>query len=226
MGDYSRRFASESDARAWANSYKGETVKVHVDPPRLRPLRAAERRPLGGCLSRRVPPVPGPPRTGFRPWGGDPLSTAAEGPGSDSTPSQIKSRVPVVSSLRPGKEPSPLELFIPSAPRAICRKLPRFPLRLNQIQSKEPKRRAGDSPPFNSTGHLRGARAQRRRKYRQLSIIIGNISDDSFSGRFRCGAVACCSSAGTKVRGAWPEIGERWPRKRLYRTTKRSQTKT
>ncbi|MGA8086827.1 MAG: DUF3592 domain-containing protein [Terracidiphilus sp.] len=32
MGDYSRRFAKEDDARAWANSYKGETVKVHVDP--------------------------------------------------------------------------------------------------------------------------------------------------------------------------------------------------
>ncbi len=32
MGDYSRRFGSESDAKAWANSYKGETVKVHVDP--------------------------------------------------------------------------------------------------------------------------------------------------------------------------------------------------
>ena len=32
MGDYSRRFGNESDAKAWANSYKGETVKVHVDP--------------------------------------------------------------------------------------------------------------------------------------------------------------------------------------------------
>jgi uncharacterized protein DUF3592 len=32
MGDYSRSFAKEDDARAWANSYKGETVKVHVDP--------------------------------------------------------------------------------------------------------------------------------------------------------------------------------------------------
>ncbi len=32
MGDYSRRFAKEDDARAWANSYKGETIKVHVDP--------------------------------------------------------------------------------------------------------------------------------------------------------------------------------------------------
>jgi hypothetical protein len=32
MGDYSRRFANEDDARAWANSYKGETIKVHVDP--------------------------------------------------------------------------------------------------------------------------------------------------------------------------------------------------
>ena len=32
MGDYSRNFAKEDDAKAWANSYKGETVKVHVDP--------------------------------------------------------------------------------------------------------------------------------------------------------------------------------------------------
>jgi hypothetical protein len=32
MGDYSRRFGDEGDAKAWANSYKGETVKVHVDP--------------------------------------------------------------------------------------------------------------------------------------------------------------------------------------------------
>jgi hypothetical protein len=32
MGDYSRRFGNEGDAKAWANSYKGETVKVHVDP--------------------------------------------------------------------------------------------------------------------------------------------------------------------------------------------------
>jgi hypothetical protein len=32
MGDYSRDFANEADAKAWANSYKGETVKVHVDP--------------------------------------------------------------------------------------------------------------------------------------------------------------------------------------------------
>ena len=32
MGDYSRSFAKEDDARAWATSYKGETVKVHVDP--------------------------------------------------------------------------------------------------------------------------------------------------------------------------------------------------
>jgi hypothetical protein len=32
MGDYSRSFANEDDAKAWANSYKGETVKVHVDP--------------------------------------------------------------------------------------------------------------------------------------------------------------------------------------------------
>ena len=32
MGDYSRRFGNESDAKAWANSYKGCTVTVHVDP--------------------------------------------------------------------------------------------------------------------------------------------------------------------------------------------------
>ena len=32
MGDYSRDFGSKENADAWANSYKGETVKVHVDP--------------------------------------------------------------------------------------------------------------------------------------------------------------------------------------------------
>ena len=32
MGDYSRRFGDKDEAEAWANSYKGETVKVHVDP--------------------------------------------------------------------------------------------------------------------------------------------------------------------------------------------------
>lgn len=32
MGDYKRRFGDEEEANAWANSYKGETVKVHVDP--------------------------------------------------------------------------------------------------------------------------------------------------------------------------------------------------
>lgn len=32
IGDYSRSFGNEDDAKAWANSYKGETVKVHVDP--------------------------------------------------------------------------------------------------------------------------------------------------------------------------------------------------
>lgn len=32
MGDYSRSFANEDDAKAWANSYKGEAVKIHVDP--------------------------------------------------------------------------------------------------------------------------------------------------------------------------------------------------
>ena len=32
MCEYNRRFGNEEDAEAWANSYKGETVKVHVDP--------------------------------------------------------------------------------------------------------------------------------------------------------------------------------------------------
>jgi hypothetical protein len=32
MGNYSREFAEKENAEAWANSYKGETVKVHVDP--------------------------------------------------------------------------------------------------------------------------------------------------------------------------------------------------
>jgi hypothetical protein len=32
MGDYKRSFANEDNAKAWANSYKGSTVKVHVDP--------------------------------------------------------------------------------------------------------------------------------------------------------------------------------------------------
>ena len=32
MGDYKRRFGNEDDAKSWANAYKGETVKVHVDP--------------------------------------------------------------------------------------------------------------------------------------------------------------------------------------------------
>jgi len=32
MGDYSRDFGNKDDAEAWANSYKGETVKVHVNP--------------------------------------------------------------------------------------------------------------------------------------------------------------------------------------------------
>ena len=32
MGDYSRQFAKQEDAEAWANSYKGDTVKVHLDP--------------------------------------------------------------------------------------------------------------------------------------------------------------------------------------------------
>jgi hypothetical protein len=32
MSDYGRRFGNKEDAEDWANSYKGETVKVHVDP--------------------------------------------------------------------------------------------------------------------------------------------------------------------------------------------------
>ena len=32
MGDYSRDFGKKEDAESWANSYKGETIKVHVDP--------------------------------------------------------------------------------------------------------------------------------------------------------------------------------------------------
>ena len=32
MGDYSRSFGDKDEAQAWANFYKGETVKVHVDP--------------------------------------------------------------------------------------------------------------------------------------------------------------------------------------------------
>lgn len=32
MGDCSREFGSKEYAESWANSYKGETVKVHVDP--------------------------------------------------------------------------------------------------------------------------------------------------------------------------------------------------
>jgi hypothetical protein len=31
-GDYSRMFDNEADARAWAASYKGRNVMVHVDP--------------------------------------------------------------------------------------------------------------------------------------------------------------------------------------------------
>ncbi len=31
-GDYGRSFSSEDEAKAWANSYKGEIVKVHVNP--------------------------------------------------------------------------------------------------------------------------------------------------------------------------------------------------
>lgn len=32
MGEYNRRFGNKDDAESWANSYKGQTVTVHVDP--------------------------------------------------------------------------------------------------------------------------------------------------------------------------------------------------
>lgn len=32
MGDYSRDFGNKEDAESWVNSYKGETVKIYVDP--------------------------------------------------------------------------------------------------------------------------------------------------------------------------------------------------
>ena len=32
IGEYSRTFSDEEEAQAWVNSYKGETVNVHVDP--------------------------------------------------------------------------------------------------------------------------------------------------------------------------------------------------
>jgi hypothetical protein len=32
IGEYSRKFGNKDDAQDWANSYKGETVKIHVDP--------------------------------------------------------------------------------------------------------------------------------------------------------------------------------------------------
>ena len=32
IGDYGRKFGDKDEAEAWADSYKGETVKVHVDP--------------------------------------------------------------------------------------------------------------------------------------------------------------------------------------------------
>ena len=32
MGEYSRMFDEEAEAQAWAASYKGRTVTVHVDP--------------------------------------------------------------------------------------------------------------------------------------------------------------------------------------------------
>jgi len=41
MGDYSRGFGDKDEAEAWANSYKGETVQVHVDP--RDPTRSVQR---------------------------------------------------------------------------------------------------------------------------------------------------------------------------------------
>ena len=32
MGDFRKGFGSREEAQSWADSYKGETVKVHVDP--------------------------------------------------------------------------------------------------------------------------------------------------------------------------------------------------
>lgn len=32
MGDFRKGFGSKEEAQSWADSYKGETVKVHVDP--------------------------------------------------------------------------------------------------------------------------------------------------------------------------------------------------
>ncbi|MGA8041736.1 MAG: DUF3592 domain-containing protein [Terracidiphilus sp.] len=32
IGDFCKGFASKEEAQSWADSYKGETVKVHVDP--------------------------------------------------------------------------------------------------------------------------------------------------------------------------------------------------
>lgn len=42
MGEYSRRFGDEDEARSWADSYKGSTITVHVDP--LDPTRSVLRR--------------------------------------------------------------------------------------------------------------------------------------------------------------------------------------
>ena len=32
MGDFRKGFGSKEEAQSWADSYKGETIKVHVDP--------------------------------------------------------------------------------------------------------------------------------------------------------------------------------------------------
>ncbi|HWE86977.1 MAG TPA: hypothetical protein VG267_18680 [Terracidiphilus sp.] len=32
MGEYSRSFSNEADANSWAESYKGRSVMVHIDP--------------------------------------------------------------------------------------------------------------------------------------------------------------------------------------------------
>ena len=42
IGEYSRKFGNKDDAQDWANSYKGETVKIHVDP--RDPLRSVLRK--------------------------------------------------------------------------------------------------------------------------------------------------------------------------------------